>query len=57
MCRDTELQAGRSRVRLPMASLKLFISIIFPVSLLWSTQSLTDSECQGYFLRVKAAVA
>jgi len=31
--RDTELQAGRSRVRFPMMSLKFFINIILPATL------------------------
>jgi hypothetical protein len=46
-CRDTAPQAERSWVRLPMASLELFINIIFPASLLWSTQTLTDMSARG----------
>jgi len=54
----TALQAGRSRVRLPMVSLEIFIDIILPAALvaLGSTQPLTEMSTR-YFLGVKAAGA
>ena len=47
VCRDTALQDGRSRFRLPMASLEHFISIIVQASLFLSTQPLTDISARG----------
>ena len=41
LCGGTALQAGRSRVRFPVVSLKMFINIILPAALCpWSRLSL-----------------
>ena len=54
----TALQAGKSRVRLPMVSLNFFIDINLPAALWpWSYSASNRNEYQGCFLRVKAAGA
>jgi hypothetical protein len=54
----TALQAGRSRVRFPMVSLRLFTDTILPTALsmaLGSTQRLTEMSTRNISWRVKAA--
>jgi hypothetical protein len=55
-CRDTALQAGRSRVRFPIMLLEYFTDIILAgrTMALGSTQPLTEMSARGIFWRVKA---
>ena len=52
----TVLQAGRSRVRIPMVSLEFFIDVILLVALWPGVDSASNrNKYQEYFLGVKAA--
>jgi hypothetical protein len=50
VCRDTAIQAGRSRVQFPMCSFRYFIDLILTVG---STHLLTEMITKEYFLEGK----
>ena len=56
--RGTALRVGRTRVRLPMVSLRFFIDIILPAAYVLGVDSVSDrNEHQEYLLGIKPAGA